>query len=152
MENNTLLTDNLRLLFTKEVRPLLHTFRLYIRELPKLNMKKTSLFAAFCFLFALGQAQVNKDEIQANFAEIGSSLASVKTMYLNNYIAHYTDGTSKLASGTYKTSNNNSFELNDRGIKMLYKTDSEAQIRFIPYDKIQYYVVGKDFMTISMMQ
>jgi hypothetical protein len=112
----------------------------------------------FAFMLSLGisfnaSAHITKADIESMLASIGTTLENMENFYVNNVNNYYTDGTWKQAYENYTKANGNLASLTDTGIKLTYRKEGTiSSIFFIPYTTILTLDVGKDYMTISLMQ
>jgi hypothetical protein len=132
----------------------LSAFISYLRFQNQRFMKKL----IFAFMLSLGlagnaSAYVTKADIESMLTAIGTTLENMENFYVNNVNDYYTDGTWKQSYDHYTKENGNMASLTDNGIKLTYRKDGAVNsVFFIPYTTILTIDVGKNYMTISLMQ
>ena len=65
-------------------------------------------------------------------------------------MTYYVDGSEKLGYSHYKHKDGYSVSIQDRLIKIIKTTDSDTFITLIPYAKIQYIGVSREYLEIYM--
>ena len=113
-------------------------------------MKKLILIA-FLILGARSFAQVTKADFETAFATMGNP--QLQSTFLNNIKTFYTDGTSKVSYSEYEGPKT-SYELTNTCILLKYYSDNTKTtlngVTSVPYTSINYFIVGKESMTILL--
>ena len=113
-------------------------------------MKKLMLVAFLSFSLS-SFAQVTKADFETAFKTMGNT--EFKSIFLNNIKTFYTDGTNKISYSEYEGPKTN-YELTNTCILLKYYSDNTKTtlngVTTVPYTSINYFIAGKESMTILL--
>ena len=95
--------------------------------------------------------QITKLDVEAMLIQVGSSMDKIIELYVTNTVVHYTDGTTAKSDATYESSNNNKFDLQENGIRVVYNpADKSGSVLFFPFSAMKYIQVNSTSISIHL--